>query len=82
MTNLTIERIIGLSHNPLNFYNEVQLEETLIPEEPLDFREFMDQERMLDLLEFSNAVDTIYTVYTTDAIHGAFINYSHLEKEL
>jgi hypothetical protein len=73
MTNLTIGRIIGLSYNPLKFYNEVQLEETLIPEEPPDFREFMDQERILDLLESSNA---------TDAIHGAFINYSHLEKEL
>lgn len=81
MTNITSERVIGLSENPLRFYNDVDLEGVQIPEEPREFREFMDQEKMLDLLEFSNVVDTTNLTDAVDAIHGAFINYSHLEKE-
>ncbi len=49
MTNITSERVIGLSTNPLRFYNDVDLESVQIPEEPMEFREFMDQGKLLEL---------------------------------
>lgn len=65
MTNLTTERVIGLSENLLKFYNDVDLEGIQILDEPQDFKEFMDQEKMIELSECSN----------TDAILSAFINW-------
>lgn len=63
MTNLTSERVIGLSHNPLKFYNEVDIEGVQIPDEPMEFREFMDQPSEVNhLLNQAEELDLIYEV--------------------
>ena len=54
MTNLTVERVIGLSTDNkgrLKMYNDARASEVEVPSEPVEFREFMDMEREIELLE-------------------------------
>lgn len=50
MINVTTERVVGVSIDPPDFRSYCEVEAVELPEEPLDFQEFMDQDREIDFL--------------------------------